>query len=110
MEESIIRIRASDLEEVIQILRIYQSEIITNYPRKRALTRVKAHELINRYLNKCLEIETLAIQFDCSVTEIKQLFLEENIVIAGNKIPKEKPAKIFWRRKKRRSGLPEKCW
>lgn len=100
--ESRIRIRLSDLEEIIQILASYQSEIKKSYPRKRKLADFRKKELINRYLNKCLEIETLAIQFDCSVVEIKQLLFENNIAITSNSIADEKPVKKFWRRRKRR--------
>lgn len=100
--ESRIRIRLSDLEEIIQILASYQSEIKKSYPGKRKLADFRKKELINRYLNKCLEIETLAIQFDCSVVEIKQLLFENNIAITSNSIAYEKPVKKFWRRRKRR--------
>jgi len=101
--ESRVRIRPSDLDEIIQILISYQSEIKKNYPRKKALTDFRKKELINRYLNKCLEIETLAVQFDCSVTEIKQLLFENSIVVTSNAIVNDKPARRFWRRKRRRS-------
>jgi len=101
--ESRVRIRPSDLDEIIQILISYQSEIKKNYPRKKVLTDFRKKELINRYLNKCLEIETLAVQFDCSVTEIKQLLIENSIAVTSNAIANDKPAKRFWRRKRRRS-------
>ena len=102
--DSNIRIRPSDLDEIIQILVSYQSEIKKNYFGKKVLTDFRKKEIINRYLNKCLEIETLAVQFDCSVTEIRQLFFENNIAVTYNSIAKDKPARKFWRRKRKRSG------
>ena len=101
--ESKVRIRPSDLDEIIQILVSYQSEIRKNHPRKKVLTDFRKKELINRYLNKGLEIETLAVQFDCSVTEIKQLLFENSIAVTSNAIVNDKPVKRFWRRKRRRS-------
>ncbi|MCF0059528.1 hypothetical protein [Dyadobacter sp. CY356] len=99
--ESNIRIRPSDLDEIIQILVSYQSEIRKNHPRKRVFTDFRKKELINKYLNKCLEIETLAVQFDCSVNEIKQIFFENNIAVTSNSIAKDKPVRRrFWRRKR----------
>lgn len=103
IQQSTIRMKPADLEEMINILKGYQSEIPKIYPRKKALTNVRREELINRYLNKCLEIEMLAVQFDCSVAEIKQILFEKNIVITSNSIDNNKPVKRFWRRKRRRS-------
>ncbi len=103
--ESHIRIRPSDLDEIIQILVSYQLEIRKNHPRKKVFTDFRKKELINRYLNKCLEIETLAVQFDCSVTEIKQIFFENNIAVTSNSIAEDKPVsrRRFWPRKRKRS-------
>jgi len=102
--ESSIRIRPAELDEIIQILVSYQLEIKKTRPRNKLLTDFRKKELINRYLNKCLEIETLAVQFDCSVKEIKQLLFENSIAITSNSITDEKPGRKFWRRKKRRLG------
>jgi len=97
-----IRIRVTDLEKIIGILISYQLEIKSKYPRKKALSIFKREELISRYLNKGLEIEALAVQFDCSVAEIKQLLFENNIVITSNSIEQYKPVKRFRRRKRKR--------
>jgi len=104
IKESVIKIRPSELDKITEILLSYQSEIKRHYPRKKALTDIKKKELINRYLNKCLEIETLAVQFDCSVVEIKQLLFENNIAVTSNSIANDKPVRRFWRRKRKRSG------
>jgi hypothetical protein len=102
-KESRIRIRPSDLEEIIQALTRFQSEIVKYYPRKKALSEAQKIELINRYLNKGLEIEMLAVQFDCSVEEVKRLLISRKLVITSNKLSKYKPKQRFWRRRKRKN-------
>lgn len=102
-KETWIRIRPSDLEEIIQTLMDFQSEILRNYPRKKALSETRKLELINRYLNKGLEIEMLAVQFDCSVEEVKRILISNNLVITSNKLSKYKPKRRYWRRQRKSS-------
>ena len=98
--KSQIKIRATTLEGIIDTLIRFQAEIPKDPPKRGFLTHGRKQELINRYLNKNLEIETLAVQFDCSVQQVEQLLFDENIFVVSNKIPKEK-SRRFWSGKKK---------
>ena len=98
--KSQIKIRADTLESIIKILITFQSEIPKDLPKRGVLSPARKLEVINRYLNKNLEIETLAVQFDCTVKQIEQLLFDENIFVVSNKISVNTPRK-FWRRKKK---------
>ncbi|MEO6685526.1 MAG: hypothetical protein ABIN24_06155, partial [Dyadobacter sp.] len=67
---------------------------------KKALTKITEQELLGRGLGQSLEI--LAVQFDSSVREIKQLFYRNNVGVINNEILTTRPPKIFLKRK--RSG------
>lgn len=95
-----IKIRTDTLEAIIKALIAFQSEIPKDPPKRGVLSPARKLEVINRYLNKNLEIETLAVQFDCTVKQIEQLLFDENIFIVSNKILENTPRK-FWRRKKK---------
>lgn len=103
--ESNVKIRLSDLQSIINVLTSYLPEGIAKKPQRPKLRADLIKELINRYLNKCLEIETLAVQFDCSVSEIEKVLLENNIALTSNSINKYKSAKKFWRRKRRSRSI-----
>ena len=97
----IIKFRPSSLESIIQVLTDIQNEIPKYVTVKKSrLNSSNKQELIRRYLNTGLEIETLAVQFDSSVDEIKELFIKEGIAITSNKIPKEK-SRRFWQKRRR---------
>ena len=100
-EKEVLKIRPSSLASIIQVLTDIQNEIPKYLTLKKSrYKQINRQELIRRYLNKGLEIETLAVQFDSTVDEIKQIFISEGIVITSNKIP-EKESRRFWRRKKK---------
>ena len=100
-QKDLIKFRTSSLASIIQVLTDIQNEIPKYITVKKSkLNPVNRQELIRRYLNKGLEIETLAVQFGSSVDEIKRILISEGVVITSNKIPVEKPRK-FWRRKKK---------
>jgi len=100
-QKDLIKFRTSSLASIIQVLTDIQNEIPKYITVKKSrLNPVNRQELIRRYLNKGLEIETLAVQFNSSVDEIKRILISEGVVITSNKIPVEKPRK-FWRRKKK---------
>ena len=100
-QKDLIKFRTSSLASIIQVLTDIQNEIPKYITVKKSrLNPVNRQELIRRYLNKGLEIETLAVQFDSSVDEIKRILISEGVVITSNKIPVEKPRKL-WRRKKK---------
>ena len=56
----------------------------------------KKKEVITRYL-KGIEIEDLALQFDCSKNIIEQILTNADIEIVSNKLPK---GKVFRKRSK----------
>lgn len=101
-ENAKIQIRASFLTEIIQTLNKLQ-DIVPPYIsfKRRLLKEEKKEELIRRYY-KGLEIETLAVQFDCSVNEIIQLLKSRNIVITSNKMVEAGRHKFYKRRKRSR--------
>lgn len=102
VEKSSIMIRTTDLAAIIDKLKNYQLEIKSTYPRKKALTKMMEQELLGRSLGQNLEI--LAVQFDSSVREIKELFYRNNVWTTNNKIRKASPPIKFLKIKRRRSG------
>lgn len=100
-EKEVLKIRPSSLASIIQVLTDIQNEIPKYLTLKKSrYKQINRQELIRRYLNTGLEIETLAVQFDSTVDEIKRIFISEGIVITSNKIP-EKESRRFWLRKKK---------
>jgi hypothetical protein len=99
-ENSKLRIRASFLTEIIRTLNSLQHFIPpTDFPKRRLLKDERKEELIRRYY-KGMEIDTLAVQFDCAVQEIIQLLVSRNIVVTSNKM--NAPKKLKFRIKRRR--------
>jgi hypothetical protein len=96
-----VKIRAANFDEIIQILTDFQSEISRQKPERRIFSPEKREQILNRYLNKKIEIETLAVQFGCSFNEIAQLLIDENIQLTSNQLPGAKRVNV-WRKK--RSG------
>jgi hypothetical protein len=94
-----ILIRPENLDAIIDILVHFRNEIPDCEPKKNSLSLERKQELINRYLNKGLEIEALAVQFKCSAADIRQILFEENIFITSNKIPVPKSKRRFWKKK-----------
>ncbi len=99
---SVVKMRPQALDEIIRVLvEIQQASVLD------AAEAVKGgrfdpkqkKELIHRYLNKNLGLETLAVQFDCTVDAIKQVFWEENIEIVSNKVSDYLPGKKYRNRK-----------
>ena len=96
-----IKIREAGLDKIINTLKEFQAQIPITPPKRGLLTPARKAELLNRYLNKNLEIETLAVQFDCTDRQVEQLLFDENIVVTTNKIVESSKGKKFWGRKKR---------
>lgn len=96
-----VKIHPDILDDLIDSLQKIKKSIAQTVPEKRwtYLERNKG-EVIYRYLNKKLELEELALQFRCSVSDIK-LFLEKaGIPVMSNKMPP--PSKKYWRKRRRR--------
>ena len=98
-----INIRHSALDIFIRSLS-EMLEVIPAEPstRKSSIKPAYEAEMIRRYLNTGLEIETLAVQFDCTVDDIKHFFRHAGIEVTSNKLSQSKPAKRFWRKGKKR--------
>lgn len=101
-ENAKIKIRASFLTEIIRALNNIQ-DIVPQYVsyKRRLLKEERKEELIKRYF-KGLEIETLAVQFDCSVNEIVQLLKSRNIAVTSNRMFEVGKSKVGRKRKWRR--------
>jgi hypothetical protein len=98
-DQSIVRLRYGTLDLLMKAL----FEMYEVFPEPKKKSRIKPEyeaEIIRRYLNTGLEIETLAVQFACSVDELKAFLRKRGIVITGNSLAKN-PVRRFWRRKKR---------
>jgi len=98
-----IQVRPENLQKLIDTLINLQTVIRDNGVKRRILKPEMKNEIINQYLSKGMKIATLAVQYDCSVLEIEQMFRDENIALMGNRLPSEKPSRIFWPRKRKRS-------
>ncbi len=96
-----IQVRPENLQKLIDTLINLQTVIRDNGVKRRILKPEMKKEIINQYLSKGMKIAILAVQYDCSVLEIEQLFRDENII--GNRLPSEKPSRRFWRRKGKKS-------
>jgi hypothetical protein len=104
--KSVIKIRYAALDQLIKALLEMQGDFPERVAKSGRKSRIKAKhkaEIINRYLNTGLEIETLAVQFDCSVDAIKEFLAYQGIVITSNKLP-QNSGKNFWKRKRKRAG------
>ena len=100
---SVVKMKPQALDEILKVLvEVQQASVlhIAEVVKKGRLTPNEKKELIYRYLNKNLSLETLAGQFDCTVDAIKQLFWEENIAIVSSKVSDYKPGKKYRSRKK----------
>lgn len=100
---SVVKMRPQALDEIIRVLVEIQQASVLNVAevvKRGHFDPKKKKELIHRYLNKNLALETLAIQFDCTVDAIKQLFREENIEVVSNKVSDYIPSKKYRNRKK----------
>lgn len=98
-----VRIRAANLDNVIQTLIEFRDEVSIQKPERRIFNSIKKQAIIDRFY-KMIDIESLAIQFGCSFNDIAQVLIDENIPLNSNQLPGEKPTKMHWRRKRRRSG------
>ena len=98
-----IQVRPENLQKLIDTLINLQTAIRENGVKRRILEPEMKKEIIYRYLSKGMKIATLAVQYDCSVLEIEQMFRDENIAILGDRLPSEKPSRIFWPRKRKKS-------
>lgn len=104
-QKSVIKIRFAALGLLINALFEMQEDIsepVTKPIRKSGIKAKYRAEIIRRYLNTGLEIETLAVQFNCSVDDIKEFLAYQGVAITSNKIP-ENFGKKFGR-KRYRSG------
>lgn len=94
-----LKINLSIITDLILVLQNYQKEVSgqVSKPSKQYFAADKQQTIINRYF-KGLTIETLALQFDCTVQVIEQLLYHKNIPIVDNRLPK--PKRYFKYRKK----------
>ena len=96
-----VKIHPDVLDDLIDSLQKIAKSIGQTVPKKRRtyLERNKG-EVVYRYLNKKLELEELAVQFRCSVNDIKLFLKEAGIPVMSNKMPP--PSKKYWRKRRRR--------
>ena len=93
-----LRINPVVLTDIIGALNNYKNELSSNpVPVKINISAKGEKELIRRYLIG-VDIDDLAVQFNCSEKSIKQILFYNNIKIVSNEIPKVK--RWWWRRKK----------
>ena len=64
---------------------------------KNYFSQEKKKEIIARYF-KGVEIEDLALQFDCSINIIEQIITNAGLEIVSNKLPK----RTKWRKQRRK--------
>ena len=87
-----LKINLSVATDLISVLQNYQipeqsSKSKTLKPNKSYFSKDKQQIIVNRYF-KGLSIETLALQFECTIQIIEQILMNKQIPIVDNKLPK----------------------
>ncbi|MFZ4741721.1 MAG: hypothetical protein ACOYLE_11215 [Bacteroidales bacterium] len=99
-ESQKIKINPSFLNNIIEVLTNFQKEIpnIKSISAKNYISNEMMEDIKIRYL-KGVDINDLAIQFECYPSVIEQILRNSNIEIVCNKMPKTK--KRYFKFKKR---------
>ncbi|MEX8546114.1 MAG: hypothetical protein V5804_00815 [Mucilaginibacter sp.] len=89
-----LKINLSVVTDLISVLQNYQNRIPEQFskpktlkPKKPYFSEDKQQVIVNRYF-KGLTIETLALQFDCTIQIIEPILMNKQIPIVDNKLPK----------------------